>query len=520
MESARTLQASKNSHVPAQPVPINSQQDFLPSPDIAGFNARPPRITPANILTLQRTMGNQAVCRLLAQQKTARSTAPVSTTNPGTIQRKNYDKGKHSDNFMRYLKESIPGGYDDTDANQKQAAARAWILDQNAYDSRIIHEAASGNLNSLEDAIDYKQQSRLDDAGLDLATDIVPLIKSVTVETMADQLQTFIQTLNPGEKRSKIIWGSLTSWGAAKTMEAHLEKDGRQDGSEADGAPEWMLQMEERMGGPKKTLYVRGHMLNNNLGGPGLDYNMVPFPGPNASGIKNVNKAHLTKYEKPVKDLYDKVLKGEVTDLVYKVQAVYPRAPRQLTGEFRQVYEQFNLLYNELVAEFRQSSQGKNDQDIEKEFAGFDEIKPNLQNYQSVPTAYKRSYVEIRPVQKHLDTVPFDNLLKDINLKLDQRLLKKNIPLIALQKSVPKGKDLTQVTMRELVGYVKNNALLWALEDERVPASINCEVTWIDHTEQPAKAKSIPVDPIQVDLFNQIDAPYAQRSDIEINKGE
>jgi hypothetical protein len=58
------------------------------------------------------------------------------------------------------------------------------------------------------------------------------------------------------------------------------------------------------------------------------------------------------------------------------------------------------------------------------------------------------------------------------------------------------------------------------LEDERVPASVNCEVTWLDHSQQPAQPKSIPVDPIQVDLYNTIDAPYADRDALEANTGE
>lgn len=486
-----------------------------PTAGLPHFGKSGPVVTPTNVLALQRTLGNQAVNRLLARQKKA----PQPVAAP-TVQRA--DNKKHSNNFMRYLFSTLSstGGYDEKNPAHKLAAGQAFIMDQNVYDSRIIIEASEGDFEALEDSIDGAQQSQLDQASLDLSMDIVPLLKTQPIEVISANFYKFIEGVTTGKKHSKVTWGSLTGWGAAKSMEAQLEKDGRQDGSTAGGAPGWMMQMEERMGGPKKTLYVRGHMLNNNLGGPGLDYNMVPFPGPNASGIKNVNGAHLHKYEKPVKQLYDKVKTGKVTNLIYKVNAIYPRAPRPMTDSFKNLYLNLNQLYDELVKEFRVSTKGRSDTDVDNEFANYPEIKPFLNTMGPSTPLDRRNYVETRPVQMEFDKTSFQTLLNDTNLKLNQRLVKRNIPEIALDASVPKNKDLSQVTFRQLVGFVKSNASLWALEDERVPASINCEVSWTDNSSIIPQPKSIPVDPIEVELPNRIDAPFADRDALETNEPE
>jgi hypothetical protein len=65
----------------------------------------------------------------------------------------------------------------------------------------------------------------------------------------------------------------------------------------------------------KGSFYVKGHLLNNNLGGPGSWINYTPFPG----ALFNTS-VHYQKYEDPLK----KAIKNQEI-FYYKVEAIYGR---------------------------------------------------------------------------------------------------------------------------------------------------------------------------------------------------
>jgi hypothetical protein len=72
----------------------------------------------------------------------------------------------------------------------------------------------------------------------------------------------------------------------------------------------------EQRGYMNGSFYVKGHLLNNNLGGPGSWINYTPFPG----AIFNTS-VHYQKYEKHLKEAIDKD-----ETYYYKVEAIYGRS--------------------------------------------------------------------------------------------------------------------------------------------------------------------------------------------------
>lgn len=78
-------------------------------------------------------------------------------------------------------------------------------------------------------------------------------------------------------------------------------------------------------------MYVQGHLLNDNLGGPGRAYNLTPITGVAFGGAENANRRHLDSVEQFIKP---QVEKGEVVR--YKVTVLYGRhADRSLQGTLR-----------------------------------------------------------------------------------------------------------------------------------------------------------------------------------------
>src|SRR5581483_11695673 len=91
--------------------------------------------------------------------------------------------------------------------------------------------------------------------------------------------------------------------------------------------------------------YVRGHLLNRHLGGPGLDYNMVPLTGRAGwFGANNANGAHSSEIEETVKQKYGMMKPGSsnpVSNLIYKVEAKDPKK-RPQTKDVYDLTDQFN----------------------------------------------------------------------------------------------------------------------------------------------------------------------------------
>jgi hypothetical protein len=151
-----------------------------------------------------------------------------------------------------------------------------------------------------------------------------------------------------------------TSWHpSGKTPFGHEEivvnfaPKGHAEGSSAGGDNEWMSRLEQRRmpGDGSATVYVRGHMINRHLGGPGLDWNMVPLTGRGGwYGANDANAIHSGGIEETVKKLYlrleapDSTKPGAVTALAYSVKAVFGDHARPQTLAVQQAVAEFDAI--------------------------------------------------------------------------------------------------------------------------------------------------------------------------------
>jgi hypothetical protein len=150
-------------------------------------------------------------------------------------------------------------------------------------------------------------------------------------------------------EESRFDWrGPKTIINGPSSVFAQFAPKGHPEGSSAEGANPWMTMLEQRRAKGGKTVYVRGHMLNRHLGGPGLDYNMVPLTG-NAGwyGANNANAIHSAGVEELVKHLYHDLIPsnedkaGGVKNLTYEVSAIFGDHKRGQTGLILQKFIKF-----------------------------------------------------------------------------------------------------------------------------------------------------------------------------------
>jgi hypothetical protein len=135
-------------------------------------------------------------------------------------------------------------------------------------------------------------------------------------------------------------WGQLKQ-GMGTRVDATFVSGANQSvvaGSAADTDlfyPPWLVQIGRRLNVHARSLYVEGHLLNDNLGGPAAPYNIVPL-------TDNANKVHLGLVESYVKAKVLQMLDEEalgshgmspslnpITTITYSVEAKYDAFPRR-----------------------------------------------------------------------------------------------------------------------------------------------------------------------------------------------
>jgi DNA/RNA non-specific endonuclease len=89
---------------------------------------------------------------------------------------------------------------------------------------------------------------------------------------------------------SVISYGSLTSEGGATSMDAKILSKNHPEGSGPSDNPAIWQKANRRNG-----IFVQGHLLNDNIGGPGRMYNLTPI-------TRSANGTHHSHVEKDVKD--------------------------------------------------------------------------------------------------------------------------------------------------------------------------------------------------------------------------
>ncbi|MEB2782575.1 DUF4157 domain-containing protein [Algoriphagus sp. C2-6-M1] len=142
----------------------------------------------------------------------------------------------------------------------------------------------------------------------DIQTAIQPLLNQLAT-------QTAIIGISDGESLplSQIRYGPLTSEGGGTYAEATiLTKNHVRGTTPRDTPPIWRMANRRK----RRSVFIRGHLLNHNIGGPGYAYNLTPITGNGANqGSAYANRVHLDKVESLVKPEVeaDKIIHYKVT---------------------------------------------------------------------------------------------------------------------------------------------------------------------------------------------------------------
>ncbi len=140
-----------------------------------------------------------------------------------------------------------------------------------------------------------------------------------------------------------ITWSPVNDNGDGTGVLAHyLPGRKHADGSDAGGWQQSAIVLARRSDSTG-TFYVRGHLLNRHLGGPGLNYNLVPLTGRAGHGGNNANKAHSAMFEEVIKEKYEKLgatQEDRVTQLSYQVNAHWSQSQRPATPTLTNITEQ------------------------------------------------------------------------------------------------------------------------------------------------------------------------------------
>lgn len=424
-------------------------------------------------------------------------------------------KGTH---FLSYAVTKIPNFYARcaTEATMKEALIQAWMLDQNIYE---MVDLFSGNVANpeleyvaflqkaglaLPDVVNYLNtlgapaKSAGDEAIVAFLSKVVKNLPITLTQTISKETQT-----TPGKAAtSQVTWGGLTAWGAGTSVELLMLPGGLPAGSGPNSDPTWMKTVEQHHpDGNNTTLYVRGHLLNDNIGGPGLDYNMVPITGKPARnvGANDANGEHLHAIETAAKNMWDLVRRGKVLTATYKVIAQYGRGSRTETTNVRAAERRFRA-------------------DLEKARSVIEQALLNLPLMQQQAEI---AQVQVPKTPTGQPAVDAQTILKMVAMRRTTEAEREKIraliasgnPLMtAITNDVGVGLldasangDYKSLTLNELYSRVVGNAETWEAEDRYIPLSLLCTLQW---TELDSTVKNLAPAPVPVTLSTDVNRVY------------
>lgn len=195
----------------------------------------------------------------------------------------------------------------------------------------------------------------------------VPGIGNVAKITEMDDIRTFLVAISGGPgigagvtpggaDRSVVDWGALHNEFGTYVI-ALLRPGGGQIGSSpslvgaagpalAFGGGNWG-RLHHRKGRGGVTIYARGHLLHHGMGGPGLDYNLVPLTNAPAFGANSANLGMTQIAEQGVLDGFNDMWgvygAPTVTEVNYRVRAHYGghnRPMTQIVSDISDAYDQ------------------------------------------------------------------------------------------------------------------------------------------------------------------------------------
>ena len=390
---------------------------------------------------------------------------------------------QHSRNFRTYASAKVPAF--------TEAAAIATLLDHDEYERReTLDESTLASPGTPSD-------SELIAAGKFLHGGAAPNVPFpvgplAPTEALMARLQELMMQAAPGNY-STIRWGPLHLPGSGTWADAELYPGGHAEGSDAGGNPAWMLNLEQRLKEDRsKTLYVRGHLLNRHLGGPGLDYNMVPLTASGDWGANDANGAHSSLIEETVKKMFDRMDSSgddRVTYLRYRVDAHYGRPARPETQDVAKLAAEFT----NIVSRFRTLVGGKR---MGADIGGLSEDKVRSlwgQEASNLPYPGKAQAIQALVLGlSHEDwRTPISNLPNtDGNLVIGWIT---QVPFLESVLKAVHGPSYKLLSLHELQFRMDENAILWDHEDKYVPSHLTYQTAWVQFGRQQQKKGSVEV---------------------------
>ncbi len=375
-------------------------------------------------------------------------------------------------NFQQFVNTKVPALH----ANYQEAHSIAVLLDYNEYQRRVTIEGQD-LYQDLTTAVNWLRANAAGTAPPDAPS-----------HQLMQRLNTLMNAATPGAY-SDIRWGLATLWGAGTEVRAILHRGGHAEGSDAGGDPYWMLNLQQRVDRHGTSLYVRGHLLNRHLGGPGLDYNMVPLTQSGDWGANDANGAHSSSIEETVKRMEAKLETGladQVTNLAYHVKAVYPRPQRTQTIQIAMLLTQLKTIVNEFqkkVSELKDvgmvNIETQNDVDIQQ-------LWNRIFGIPHFPTPnglYERN-ATIEALRTGLSRADLNTQIMKLPMGQGEigtwllNQLTANTTLASVLRAVSPNHNYQSTSLNNLNHLMRENAALWDAEDKLVPLRLELDASW------------------------------------------
>jgi len=134
----------------------------------------------------------------------------------------------------------------------------------------------------------------------------------------------FVGGMNPRQV-SLINYGGVNKEQAGTWVMAKLKNADHPAGSAPGSEPIWYKKLHQRRNSTNSVVYIRGHLLNQKLGGPGKAYNLVPLTQMNDVGANDSNGIHSSQFETVVKGYYNDStsVRNRLDYIRYNVSASY-----------------------------------------------------------------------------------------------------------------------------------------------------------------------------------------------------
>lgn len=445
----------------------------------------------AQLLRLQRSAGNRATAQLVTRAKAlaaAGKSIPQRSSDRPVVQR------VAKQHFFRFMNTKLPT-LDASNAGEKDALIAAWILDQNIYEIEAMlkgtyaEEALGDMLNNQ--ALLAQKGIVLSDVGEFLArlgapgpgsegqmewlNGMMPELSFKLTATLAELTKT-----KAGGPTSVIRWHGLTPWGAGTGASLLMQPGGIPAGSSAGGDPVWMKQVEQHLpSGGNTTLYVRGHLLNYDLGGPGLDYNMVPITGKPAKNVggNDANGEHFHAVENAAKGVLGEVLAGRYQQGFYEVIPLYNRTARAESGTVRNQAVALRKILDDALESRRLAISGRGATVVAKEYGDL-HAAHGLTAPAQLPSFWEQVETLARYQTHEFETQTLgalhtskDPVAVEIVSKVDLGVLH-----ASAQGATANRKP------RDLLHLLEGNAATWEAEDRHIPTALKVRLEWLDGT--------------------------------------